>query len=201
MEKFGYIVADRKITNIKGFVGFANDLSTVDSTKPVLVVGIKKAKEILGDKFNILDKRISDSVYWTFSKTEKRSDFEDDILKFYQSCINNIINSTKYYYINIFKLKYSKIKKLYSILFSKEKKYIYINSNMLYFYYNGNVFGLSLRILNYCGINANKVIGRIKSNAENVIYDETSAFAMRAMRELDGKEYVFPYLIKMWKDK
>ena len=110
MRELGYIVADRRFNNIKGFVGFTNDYSLVDSTKPVLVIGLKKAKEILGDKFNILNKKISENVYWTFKKTEKRTDFEIDLPLFYQRCLNNAVEGIKYYYINIIKLKYSKIK-------------------------------------------------------------------------------------------
>ena len=41
----GYIVTERKLTNIDGFVEQVNDISLADSTKPILIVGWKKAKE------------------------------------------------------------------------------------------------------------------------------------------------------------
>lgn len=47
MEYLGYIVADRKLNNIKDFVGFSNDLPLLDSTKPVLVVGLKGQRKYL----------------------------------------------------------------------------------------------------------------------------------------------------------
>jgi hypothetical protein len=72
MEKLGYIISDRKINNIKDFVGFTDDISLVDSTKPVLIVGIKKAKEYCGKNFNILKKKIGHNISWTFKKTERR---------------------------------------------------------------------------------------------------------------------------------
>ena len=198
MEKLGYIVADRKPNNLKGFVEFTNDFSSVDSTKPVLVIGYKRAKEILGDKFNILDKNISKNVSWTFKKTEKRIDYDEDIDKFYKACINNIIYNIKYYYINIIKLKYNKIKKLYNIIFSNNKKYIYINNGMLYLKYNDCVMGISLTILQYCGINTDKILTKITNNSSNVVYNETTPFVKELKKEIgNNKEYVIPYFISM----
>lgn len=197
MRELGYIVADRRFNNIKGFVGFTNDYSSVDSTKPVLVIGLKKAKEIIGDKFNILDKKISENVYWTFKKTEKRTDFEADLPLFYQRCLNKAVEGIKYYYINIIKLKYSKIKKLYSILFSKEKKYIYINNDMIYVLYGNCVLGISLLYLRYCGIKSEKILAKIKENKENKIYEEDSPFVRKIKREIGNNEYVIPYFMSI----
>ena len=198
MEKLGYIVADRKPNNLKGFVEFTSDFSSVDSTKPVLIIGYKRAKELLGDKFNILDKNISKNVSWTFKKTEKRIDYDEDIDKFYKACINNIIYNIKYYYINIIKLKYNKIKKLYNIIFSNNKKYIYINNGMLYLKYNDCVMGISLTILQYCGINTDKILTKITNNSSNVVYNETTPFVKELKKEIgNNKEYVIPYFISM----
>ena len=197
MQELGYIVSDRRINSVKGFVGFTNDYSSVDSTKPVLVVGLKLAKEILGDKFNILDKKINENVYWTFKKTEKRTDFEDDLSRFYQRCFNKAADDIKYYYINIIKLKYSKIKKLYSILFSKEKKYIYINNDMIYLLYGKYVLGISLSFLRYCGIKTEKILSKIKENELNKIYEEDNPFVTMVKREVGNKEYVIPHFMSM----
>lgn len=198
MEKLGYIVADRKPNNLKGFVEFTSDFSSVDSTKPVLIIGYKRAKELLGDKFNILDKNISKNVSWTFKKTEKRIDYDEDIDKFYKACINNIIYNIKYYYINIIKLKYNKIKKLYNIIFSNNKKYIYINNGMLYLKYNDCVMGISLTILQYCGINTDKILTRITNNSLNIVYNETTPFVKELKKEIgNNKEYAIPYFMSM----
>jgi len=151
MKKLGYIVTDKKINNIKDFVEVVNDISLTDSTKPVLLVGIETAKKNI-ENFSILNKKVNDNLFWTFRKTEKRVDFENDINYFYNYIINNITKDIKYYYINILNLKYNKIKKLYNILFSGEKKYIYISNNMLYILYNGSVLGISILVLEYINL-------------------------------------------------
>lgn len=196
MEKLGYIVTDRKINNVKDFVGVVNDISLAGPTKPILIVGIENAKKNI-ENFSILDKKVNDKLFWTFKKTENRVDFEHDINYFYNYIINNISSNIKYYYINILKLKYNKLKKLYNILFSGEKKYIYISNNMLYILYNGSVLGISISILEYIKIDLKKFFKRLYSNKDNIICTNASDCVRSIKAEIGNKKYVIPYFMSM----
>ena len=197
MQKLGYIVTDRKINGVKDFVGVVNDISLADPTKPVLIVGIKLAKKYI-DNFSILDKKVNDKLFWTFKKTEKREDFENDINNFYNYIIYNISNNIKYYYINILKLKYNKIKKLYNIIFSSEKKYIYISNNMMYFLHNEkDVFGISISILEFLNIDIKKLFKKIYSNENNIICTNMSNCVKSIKTEIGNKKYVVPYFMSI----
>ena len=92
MKTLGYIVTDRKLKDIDGFVEQVNDISLADSTKPILVVGWKNAKNCDGYT-SILEKQLGENIYWTFSKSESRSDFEEDLQTFY-SIIGFTLGST-----------------------------------------------------------------------------------------------------------
>ena len=194
MKTLGYIVTDRKLKGIDGFVEQVNDISLADSTKPILIVGWKNAKNCDGYT-SILEKQLGNNIYWTFSKSESRSDFEEDLQMFYNIIYNNILNNINYYYINIFKLKYSIIKKIYSILFSKENKNIYISNSMVYIPHKGNIFGLSLNILEYCGIKTKKILDRIISNPSNRIIEDGDKFIFKLTKRLGNKKYAIPYFI------
>ena len=194
MEKLGYIVCDRKLKNIDGFVEQVNDISLADATKPILIVGWNNAKNHEGYS-SILKKQLGENVYWTFSKTESRADFEDDLERFYNIIYDNILNKISYYYINIFKLKYNKIKKIYNILFSIDLKNIYISNNMVYFPYKDNILGFSLNILEYYGIDKDKVLKRIRSNPSNRIVEDNDKFIFKLSRRLGNKKYAIPYFI------
>lgn len=194
MKKLGYIVTDKKINNVKDFVGVVNDISLTDPTKPVLLVGLENAKKNI-ENFSILKKKVNDNLFWTFRKTEKRVDFENDINYFYNYIINNITKNIKYYYINILKLKYNKIKKLYNIIYSTDLKNIYISNGMVYVPYESNILGFSLRILDYCRINEDKVLSRIKSNPSNRIIDDRDKYVFKLSRDLGNKKYAIPYFI------
>lgn len=194
MKILGYIVTDRKLKDIDGFVEQVNDVSLADSTKPILVVGWKNAKNYDGYT-SILEKQLGDNIYWTFSKSESRSDFEEDLQTFYSIIYNNILNNINYYYIDIFKLKYNKLKKLYSILSSREDKNIYISNGVVYILHESSVLGLSLTVLEYCGIKTEKVLQRIKSNPNNNVFEDDNKFVFKLTKRLGNKKYAVPYFI------
>ena len=191
----GYIVTERKLKGISGFVEQVDSIEKADSTKPILIIGWKNAKKYEGYK-SILDKQLSPNVYWTFSRTENRSIQEEDIKKFYKLIINNILNNIKYYYVNIFKLNYNKIKKLINIVNSSNRKTIYISNGFIYIpYETNNILGISLRILEYCGINKDKIIDKIKLNPNNKIVEDDNYKAFKLSKELKNKKYALPYFL------
>ena len=191
----GYIVTKKILNGISGFVEQVDNITKADSTKPILVIGWSEAKKYEGYA-NILNKQLSFNVYWTFSKTESRSDFEQDLKKFYSIIYNNILNNINYYYINLFKLKYNKLKKLINILYSKERKNIYISNNFIYVPYRpNNVLGISLSMLEYCGIKKDKVISKIKSNPYNILLEDNNPKVFKLSKELGNKKYSLPYFM------
>ena len=197
MQKLGYIVTDRKINGVKGFVEVVNDFSLAGPTKPILIVGSELAKKHVKN-FSLLDRRNNENIFWTFKKTERRVDFEHDIYYFYNYIINNIIDNIKYYYINIFKLKYNKLKKLYNILFSGDRKYIYISNDMIYLLYNkNNIIGISLSILEYAGIKKEKILKKLYSNNNNTICTDISECVKLIKTEIGNKKYVVPYFMSI----
>ncbi len=196
MNKLGYIVTDRKISNVKEFVGVVDDISLADPTKPVLIVGIDLAKKYI-DNFSILDKKVNDNLFWTFKKTENRVDFENDLNYFYDYIIYNIYKNIKYYYINILKLGYNKIKKLYNILFSTNKKYIYISNNVIYLLHNENILGISITILEYLKIDMKKFFRKLYSNENNVICTNASDCVKSIKSEIGNNKYAIPYFMSI----
>ncbi len=197
MSSLGYIVSDTKIKNLKGFVEQVNDVSLADLTKPTLFVGIENAKKNIKD-FSILDKKYGDNIYWTYKKTEKRVEFEDDIEKFYNNIIYNISCNIKYYYINIYNLRYNKIKKLYNILFSDKGKYIYISNEMIYLLYKDNIIlGISLNLLEYIKIKKEKILNKLYSNKNNIICTDVSKCVKAIRNEIGNNKYVVPYFMSI----
>ena len=186
----GYIVCDKKIKNLDGFVVQVDDISLADTAKPILIVGWKNAKQDPRYK-SILDKQLDENVFWTFSRTESRSDFEEDLKLYYSYIYNNILNNIIYNNINIFKLKYNKIKKLFNIL---KNKNIYLSNNMLYIPHEGRILGLSISILEYCGIKKEKILEKIKKLNSNIFEDDTK-FIFKLSKQLGDKKYAIPYFI------
>lgn len=93
-------------------------MSEIDKNIPTLIIGLQNAKELI-DGFDILKKRYNgDMLWWTFTKSERRIDYEKDLEDFYVFCIRTITNKINYRYINILDLSLSDIKKYKDILSS-----------------------------------------------------------------------------------
>lgn len=195
MKILGYIVTEHKMKGIESFVEQVNSIELADSTKPILLISWKNAKK--HPKYtNILDRKLDTNLFWTFSKSENRSDFEMDLEKFYTYIFTNISNTVTYYYVNILKLRYTKIKKLYNIINSNIDKNIYINNRMVYIpFKDDKILGLSLQILSYCGIKQSKILSRIFNNSHNKQVDSTDRNTIKLERKLEDKKYVIPFLI------
>lgn len=198
MKKLGYIVSKRKIKNIVDFVGLVNSVEDIeDPTKPFIIIGLEEAKEI-APNFSILNKVLDTDVFWTFGKTERRTEHERDLENFYKYVLDKSIKDIKYYYINILNLKYNKIKKLLEIINSDEKKYIYTSNDMIYIYYNKNIIiGISLRIIKYINIDIKKIFKILYRNKNNIIYNTDSFLTQEMKRVISNKKYVIPYFMSI----
>lgn len=197
MKKLGYIVSKRKINNVVDFVGVVKSVEDIDDpTKPFIIVGLDEAKNIAKD-FSILNKVLDKDVFWTFGKTERRTEHERDLEKFYNYVIDKSLNDIKYYYVNILNIRYNKIKNLINIINSNEKKYIYTSNDMIYIYYNNIILGISLRIIKYINIDIKKIFKLLYKNKSNIIYNTDSFLTSEMKKVIINKKYVVPYFISM----
>lgn len=150
--------------------------SDIDDTLPTLIIGLENARVNIPD-FNILRREYNENnmLWWTLSKTEKRIDYDKNIVDFYEFCINNILKNVQYTNINIFNLNYTKIKKCINFVRNNSKKYFYIDNNKFIFVYdiensNGKkyIYGFSLNTISFLGISKKKVIKMLKENPKNI---------------------------------
>lgn len=171
MEKIGNVIVSSPNYKVEDCYNKFLSLSNVDNDLPTMIIGLENAKKYI-EGFSIFKKKYwNNMLWWTFSKTEKRSDYDKDIQKFYEICINNIINNIKYYNININELTYSKIKKLIKYIKNNNKKIYYIDNNKFVFIYDiektKNIYGISLNTCAFYGINKEKILKLIVSNSKN----------------------------------
>lgn len=193
MKILGYIVTEKKLSGVYGFVKQVTDISDADLTKPTLIVGWNLAKQF--DGYNILDRRISENMFWTFTRTENRSILETDLVKFYDFVKNKSISDCKYEFVSIFHIGFGKAKKLVNILNSKNKRNIYISNDILYFMYGETIIGISLVELEYCKINPEKILKRIDENANLKTFSSNDWKIYKLEKFLGNKKYAVPCFI------
>ena len=97
----GRIISKRPIADLPEYIEVSDTF--VDDGVPTLVVGKKVTAELFGpESMKVLDKRIRGEVYWTFSKFERRTDFEDDVKWFVDHTVQLADAGLQYYFVNIF---------------------------------------------------------------------------------------------------
>ena len=93
-------------------VNKCKSMDEIDKSLPTLIIGYKNAKKYIKD-FNILKKSYhKQNLWWTFSKTERGVDFQDDIYKFSMEAIDNIIDKVEYQYVDYIDCSMEKAKKI-----------------------------------------------------------------------------------------
>ena len=196
MQVLGYIVTSSRLKTKYEFISVVKDISMVEEGKPYLVIGLSEAKKIASDKFSILNKSLENNGYWTFGRTERRDEYESDLNVFYNKVITDNIDKIKYIYINILYINFNLLKRLLTLCYNKDKKYIYIWNDMIYVLCSRNtVIGISLAIMKYMQYDANKIIKRIKSNPNNIICENDGCISTKIRRLIRHKQYVVPYIM------
>ena len=91
MQKLGNIVTTAKKNNYSEIFNVVNSIDKCITDLPILVVGWKLMTSLFPDA-NILNKEYN-GVKWTFTKTERRCEYEEDIIEFSVSPGNPTITS------------------------------------------------------------------------------------------------------------
>ena len=93
MQKLGNIVTTAKKNNYSEIFNVVNSIDKCITDLPILVVGWKLMKSLFPDA-NILNKEYN-GVKWTFTKTERRCEYEEDIIEFYNYLVSEYVEQYK----------------------------------------------------------------------------------------------------------
>lgn len=195
MNYIGRIITKNKLESSTLF-DITSSLKKVNDDIPTLIIGWNNAKTIYGDNLDILDKKISKNLYWTFSKREKRNDYENDITLFYKKVIDSIYEKVKYTYLDF--LLYNNNKLLSFINFMKNdtiKKIIYIKDNFIYISCGTDVYGILLDNILYLGYDKKYFLEQIKSN--NIVITDDNFLDNNVKKNINNN-IIIPYLFSLF---
>ena len=95
MQAFGNIVSKSKVDANPSLFNITDSLDRCIPDIPTLIIGLDNAKSMIPG-FSILEKDYRDK-HWTYSKTERRCDYEDDLEKFCSDAISGMLKSSAVY--------------------------------------------------------------------------------------------------------
>lgn len=136
---------------------------------PTLLVGYHNVKHH-HPNMDILDRKLSDTEYWTFLKSEYVSYYSCDTYDFIKQCYNKFISDVSYFFVDIILSDDEKIKKILKE-FSNHKGTLtsFKEGDRLYVLCDKIIFGFNLYQIRFLKKDESKFINRIKSLSENFI--------------------------------
>jgi hypothetical protein len=175
--KIGNVVSQSKIKILDDF----NLVDSLDKTiqgMPTIIVGWKFVKQSFPN-YNILDRKLSPNLFWTFEKTENHELFDEDFYKFYIYTYKSLTKELKYIFLDPFYMTKEQLNKFYINVIKKSVVLHFFDNkrsiNMMYVYDNKIIYGLDLYLLKYCGYDINKITENIHKNA-NVFLESNDIF-------------------------
>ena len=150
-------------------------MGEIDTSLPTLIIGYNVAKESI-DNFTLLRKSYPEqNVWWTYLKTEKRVDYDNDLNNFHNVVVNNISNNVTYSLIDIINLSTEDKENIWKMLLSNKNKVIYNYYNKFLFIYvneDNIVYGLPLTTCRFLGKDTDKLIKKLnKIESNKFVYD------------------------------
>lgn len=171
MEVIGYILSERSVEPLLPGIKVIKSLEERENGLPCLIIGYTKAKSYYND-IDILSFKLGGDMYWSFDKTEKKELYHHCVLGFQKHIYDDFVNNVKYQYINLFSLRYSRLKQMVNVLRKESGGVYYCSGDMLYLVQKGNlgtVFGVSLKMLKYYGVDTKSVFKIIARNKANIL--------------------------------
>ena len=170
---------------------------------PTLIVSKKLAEKLYGkENVKVLNKTICENIFWTYSKMENRLQFENEIKNFRDNVTKSIFEKIHYVNFSIFIEPLHRIKDFIRFLNNSTKKYIFLENDQLYIYASNNkvssIVGLSLLDCEYIGIDKKKILTKINSNKNNILFTRKHIIDYNLKQITNEKKYIIPYLYSLF---
>ena len=161
---------------------------------PTLIIGWDYIKKNFPD-YDIIDRNLGNNIFWTFKPTEKRDLYQQDLYNFINNTYKNLLDKVKYYFIDPFILTRKQVIKIVRKILTSNDKISYLHDNMMYIYFDNMIIGINLEMLEFMGLNTDKIVSKIKSS-NGIFLDKDSIFIeyKDKVEMLDGKVRFLPLL-------
>ena len=185
--------------NLNTYDKFFNVVSSIDDVipeLPTLIVGWDIVKTIDPDT-DFIDRKLSDNIFWTFKKTEKRDLFNNDLYDFTEHCSKLLIKDIEYIFIDLIQLTDLEIKNIFKTI-KNNKSIGFKYRDMIYIYSLNKIYGLDLSLVQYLGYDKVEKINKIKSICVDFLTNEEILIEYKDITEMLGEQVKYiPFLYSL----
>jgi len=160
----GNIISKESLTGIPNNFTQSTEITTIDV--PTIIIGWQLTKTLFPEA-SILKKKIKDNLYWTFSTTEKRNNFEIDLKKFIEKSYKDFIKGIKFLNIDPIIHKINNTDELILKIKNLATGFAYLyDDKVVYVYHNSIIYSIDLEQLEFIGFDRTKVFDELKNTME-----------------------------------
>ena len=179
MRYIGRIISKTKIEGVSEFIEVTQDTSSVVDGKckiPTLIIGYSFVKGLFGENIKAIKKDIGDNLFWTFSKRERRIEYDVDVQKFLKYAVSFADRYNKYEFIDLITSSKSDLGDFFLSICENCKKVLYKTDDMLYIYIplKRKTIGFSLMAAEYMDIDKNSILSHFSKETYFVPEDFSS---------------------------
>jgi hypothetical protein len=187
--------------NIDKYFNIVQSIDEIIDDLPTLVIGWDIVKTI-NPNADFIDKKLSNNIYWTFKKTERRDIFEEDLYYFIKHSYNLLIKNIEYIFIDLILFSDSELKATFKKIKKSPKVIGYKYNNMLYLYTNKTIYGFDLKLLKYLDLDSDKTIEKIKSYCSVFLTDTNILIEYKDIIEMLNNEVKYiPYIYSILRNE
>jgi hypothetical protein len=191
--KIANIVTDSKISVSEEF-NVVDSLGKTIQGIPTLIVGFDIVNQNFPE-FDILSISLGDNMFWTFKRTEKRDKFEEDLKWFIKFVYNELIKDIPYIFLDPIQDTIKKTCKIVRKILSLKDPVSYVNGDMVYIYGENLIFGVDLNLINYLGLDKDKIKNKIKDKSLVFLDDDNILIEYKqTVVALGNRVRYIPYL-------
>lgn len=189
----GNIVSTTKI-NVSDDFNVVKSMDEIIHGLPTLIVGFDVAVKQYPE-LDVITRKASDNVFWTFKKNQKREIFEEDVYVFTHYAYESLVSDVTYFFIDPLQLSIKSLKKIIRKVRSLHAPVIYQHDDMVYIYGEKILFGIDLTLLEFLGVNREKFISKLTLN-NGVLLHKNQIFIeyKKRVENLDNQVKYIPYL-------
>jgi hypothetical protein len=195
MKYIANIITKSKI-DVGEYINVTNTLDEVNLQIPTLIIGWENVKRFY-PQVDILNKKITDTIFWTYSNREKRQEYEPDLNKFIRDLFVNLGITVKYTFFNVLTSKLKRIKDFIKYIQSDLPKVIYVTNKNVYIYNGEQITGFSISDLEYYGIKKEKVINLLKRNINNRLFFNDNFLTWKIKKTIGDNDKIIPFLYSL----
>jgi hypothetical protein len=191
--KIANIVTNNKI-NVSEDFNVVKSMDEIIHGLPTLIVSFSYVNKHYPD-FDVMEIHIQDNLYWTCTPSESRDKFREDVFRFVYMVYKNLFDKVSYVFVDPIQYKSKALLKITRKILSLENKITYINGKMIYIYSDNIIFGVNLNLLEYIGLDIEKIKTKIISlSSVFLVHEDIFIEYKDTIGDFDNQYRFIPYL-------